>query len=635
MNLRSLASLAVLVVACGDGSGTPDGGPGSDAATTDVDIDATSIDAGDAGADVATDGGKTNGLDPSGKTIPDTSYAIPQGAIFVSPSGNDTQPGTEAAPVATLAKAIALVPANGTIVARGGTYRDGSSASVTKTFTLQAYPHEQPWFDGTDVVTTWTASNGQWYVDWDTSSFCAGQYYSLAYGAQTQTGPCAFLDEYGDPKNPAAADPQLVFIDGVYVHEVTTLGAATGANFFYDQNAKRLYLGTDPSGHTVELAKRPMAIAIQGGAGGNVVRGIGFRKYATNEYNANVTHAAIFAGAPTCRFENDVFTANAGAGLSIGNPSGAVVVTTVFAFNGANGLDANGHQHSTQAADGLDVEDNVFNGNNAELFGTGCGYSCSAAGSKMAHMDGFTLKNNVFENAAGTGKGFWCDLACSKGVMVGNVFANNGDTGLMYEVSDTGIIASNVVYGNGAYGLKIGSANTKVYNNTIANNQTGALIYDDDRSFGVNGITDVGPDTANVEFVNNIVFADTAVVSAWRTNATSPNTGPNTFYKALDYNDYYRPNDAPSKLYDWRDGTTTSYASCSALNTAKQWEAHCLDVTTGPDTFFVNAAAGDFRLATGSPASQTGTALPSDVAAALGVPASPIDRGAIHWAGNP
>ena len=557
----------------------------------------------------------------------------------MDPNGADSNPGTQALPVQTLANAISKVPSGGTVVARGGTYRDGSSASVNKSFTLQANPHEQVWFDGTDVVNTWTsAGNGQWYVDWDTPTFCAGHYYDYPYAQQptANTGPCSHYDMTGDPANPAAGDPQMVFIDGTYIHEVTTtLAAATGANFFYDQTAKRLYLGTDPTNHVVELASRPVALVLQGGSGGNIVRGIGFRRYATNEYSGNITHGALAVNVPGATIESCVFTRNAGAGLHIANPTSAIVHANIFAANGFNGLDVNGHEHTTGATDNLDVENNIFNGNNTERFGTGCSASCASAGSKMSHMDGLLLKNNVFENGVGIAKGFWCDLACNNAVIVNNVFANNGDTGLMYEVSDTGIIASNLSYGNGAYGIKCGSANTKIYNNTLVNNSTEALMYDDSRSPS-GSPPDVGPDSVNVEFVNNVLWAGANMVDARRTSSTGTNTGPNTFVTALDFNAYYRPNDTPTTLVSWRDGSTTNYTSATALDTAHGWESHALDITSGADPFFVDAANGDYRVRTSSAAYQSGTTLPSDVAAALGVSASaPISRGALSWPAVP
>ena len=383
-----------------------------------------------------------------------------------------------------------------------------------------------------------------------------------------------------------------------------------------------------------------------GGAGGNTIRGIGFRRYATNQLNKNRTHGAVLAGMPNLRFEHTVFTRNAGAGLHISDPRGTVVTRNVFAENGANGADANGHQKSGATPDNLVIEANIFNRNNTERFGVDSSYSTDAAGMKACHMNGFTLRNNVFMNAV-VAKGFWCDMACSNGVMVGNVFANNDDTGLFYEISNTGIIASNLVVGNGhnpasqqlgnrGYGLKIGSANTKVFNNTLVDNKLDVLIYDDARSPNVDGWTDAGPDSVNIQFVNNIVSGGTGMVSAWRTNTTPVSTGPNTFFSAVDYNAYYRPSAVPTGLYDWRDGSTLSFHSCTALAAAKGWEGHCLDVTAGLDPFFVAPSSLDFRVRATSAAYRSGVPLPPDVAAAIGVAAGqPVDRGAINWQGRP
>jgi hypothetical protein len=349
---------------------------------------------------------------------------------------------------------------------------------------------------------------------------------------------------------------------------------------------------------------------------------------------------------PNIHFEHNVFTHNAGAGLMIGDPRGSTVVRNIFVENGANGMDANGHQKSGTTPDNMLIDSNVFNRNNTERFGINSSYSTDASGMKACHMNGFTLKNNVFQNAI-VAKGFWCDMACSNGVMVGNVFANNDDSGLFYEISNTGIIASNLIVGNGnnpasqqagngGYGLKIGSANTKVFNNTLVDNKFDVLIYDDARSPNVDGWTDAGPDTVNVQFVNNIVSGGTSMVSAWRTNTTAISTGPNTFFSALDYNAYYRPSATPARLYDWRDGSSISYGSCSALNAAKGWEAHCQDLTSGADPFFVNPTSNDYRVRSTSAAYQSGVPLPSDVATAVGVTAGQaVSRGALNWLGGP
>ena len=75
----------------------------------------------------------------------------------------------------------------------------------------------------------------------------------------------------------------MVFIDGAYVHEVKTLAEATPGNFFYDWTDRRLYIATNPSGHTVEVAARPVALVL--GGTGYALKGLGFKRYATNEYS--------------------------------------------------------------------------------------------------------------------------------------------------------------------------------------------------------------------------------------------------------------------------------------------------------------------------------------------------------------
>jgi len=269
--------------------------------------------------------------------IPDTAYTIPSGAIFLATSGSDANAGSQASPVATLNRAVALAPAGGTIVVRAGTYRDwytggGSTyATINKSLTFQAYPHEQVWFDGTDVVSTgWTSDGaGHYRHTWSTPSFCSNGYYTFAWDAQPNpgnTGPCSHYDVSLDSQNLAAGDPQMMYLDDAYLHEVTSLAAVTSGTFYYAQDTAgqtgTIYIATNPSGHTVELAARPVALSLNGA--NTIVRGLGFRRYATNEYNGNITQGAIYSGGAASVFENDAFTENAGAGLAL-NPQSARV----------------------------------------------------------------------------------------------------------------------------------------------------------------------------------------------------------------------------------------------------------------------------------------------------------------------
>jgi hypothetical protein len=545
----------------------------------------------------------------------------------MSPTGNDANIGTAAAPVKTLARAQTLAPAEGTVVVKGGTYRDGN-LSTSKNLTWQAAPGEQAWFTGTDIVSGWQQSGATWYIDgWYTPDFCNGQYYNYPYNAQKadNTGPCNHIDMTGDPSNPMAGSPQMAFVNGEPLKEVATLGEVTTGTFYYDKTSRRYSIGTNPTGATVELAKRPIAMI-----GNKVVnlKGLGFRHYASNEYN-NSTEAAIFSAGANSLIENSVFWANAGYGLGLSNPTNQIVRSSQFLSNGFTGLTANGHRVGG-AVDNLIIENSTFDNNNTEKFGTGCSLSCAQAAVKLSHMNGAIIRNNTFSNTYG--HGFWCDLYCTNVTMVNNVAKNNTSSGIMYEVSDNGIIASNLIVGGSAFGIRVASPNTKIYNNTILSSvRMGLWVYDDPRT--PSG-SEVAADTANVQIVNNIIQSGTDFLVNFQGNQTTAAQ----LISTVDYNSYFRPTGTPTVGFKF--GTTAGgysyYNSVAAFRTATGKEVHGQDIVNQANPYFINAATGDYRIRTDSVAYKSGAPLPADVAAAIGVPAGQVvDRGALTWPGYP
>jgi parallel beta-helix repeat protein len=583
-------------------------------------------------------------LDESGATIPDSNYPIPTGAIYLATNGSDSNPGSISAPVATINQAMNLVPATGTVVVRGGIYHDGYlNSDYTykingKSLTIQAYPHEKAWFDGLSPVATqnWTPDGaGHWSTPWSTPQFCDNKYYLYKYNNQApdNSGPCAHFDNYAGPEYPTATDPQLVYIDGQYVNEVASLSQATGNAFYYDWENHRTYISQNPSGHDVELSLRAHFL-VSGGTAVNI-KGLGFRRYATAEYEG-IQSVALFISATNSTLENNTFTQNA-AGAAYVHPQGGVLRHNVLAFNGYSAFGANGHA-KTGGTDNILIEGNVVNNNNTEHIGTHCTASCGAAGMKIAHMNGFIARNNIFENNT-IGGGFWCDEICNNGVMINNIARGNNGPGIFYEVSNNGIIASNLVTDNKSYGIVVASANTKVYNNTLVNNASiGIWIYDDNRNANDLRGSDVGPDTANVNVVNNIMSGgSTTMVKASEGNRSSPlNTGPNTFMTTFDFNSYYRSAGITKNFVDWEDNGVTYFKTYASFEAAHPTlENHAQDFTSGTDPFFVDLAAGNYAIRPTSAAYHAATTLPDDVASALGLTVKTgYSRGAISWPGH-
>lgn len=612
--------------------------------------------------------------DNSGNTIPDTNYAIPAGAIFMSPSGsdknsssvdgNDANDGkSEAQPVRTINNALAKVANGGTVVMRGGEYRDwnfGSNQQVTfqgKSFTIQAYPHEAPWFNGSDVVSDgWTSDgSGLWQRTWDTPNFCGGQYYTAVSGLppfspnlpDRMNTACVYQDSVKGNSN-VAGDPQMVFINDKKLSQVPNKSQVNNNTFYYDWANKKIYISTNPAGNKVELAKRPQAFMLNKGNYG--IKGVGFKRYGSGAfpegnywYSANV----VLVNEPqSIVVENSVFSNNAGNTLIFSYPTGNNRVTkSVFANNGGVGLAANGNARTVGVRNDIVIDSSIFNANNQENFDLNCVAACgTAANAKLTNMTGFVVKNNVFENTVGRAPGFWCDMNCTDGVIVNNLVRNNGDRGIFYEISSKGIIASNLVINNGTVGITVLSATTKVYNNTVvvdSDNYPASQAYavaDDSRwSNGSSAATGIGPDTRGIEFVNNLGVSLSDGLLMITEQSSIPNVGTNTtidqFYDILDYNAYFRR--ATNKhQYMW--GAGNYIKSSTAFTNMTGLDSHALDLTGNPATdLFVDMAKDDYRVRSSSPAYANGIALPSDVANALGLPnGSQYSRGAITWPGK-
>ena len=583
-----------------------------------------------------------------------TNYPIPSAALFVATTGSDANPGTAAQPLATLAKAFTKVPAGGTIVVRGGTYRQGVTqaplagyesqgtryTSVPSGVTVQAYPGETVWFDGTDVVTSWQrVSSTHFTTKWETPLFCAAQYYSRPYWDQTFSGPCSINELIGGANG--NGDPQMAFRNGQPLREVTSLSQLAADTFYYDQSARVMHIGFDPAGDKVELAKRAQAFAFFRPVNLSL-KGIGFRRYATNQMGNATAGAVLFNGGSGVLVERSVFTEMAAGGMHAWASRNMTVRSSVLSNNGANGFGFNGSARAFRtdptARDNLTIEYSRLDGNNTERFAVDCTAACSAAGSKLGFTAGLTVRYNTFNNnQGGRASGFWCDLDCSGARIYGNEAIGNANHGIVWEVSNDGIIASNLVANNGSYGLFVGSANTKIYNNTVVNNQKPIFIYDDDRGH----TSETGPNTVNIEYANNIVSGGTYNSPQVTIQGGSPskaeNTTPEEFIKVADHNSYYRPAGTSRWWLNWLkySGLNELYQSPDEFARVHGISVGSHHSTDATNPYLTDPAKGDYSAKAGSPVIGSGRPLPTDVAALLGVPAGQkVNRGYLKLAGS-
>ena len=395
--------------------------------------------------------------DSAGSTaIGNASYAVPAGAVFVSTAGSDSSTGTSTRPVRTVARAIALAPAGGTVVLRKGTYHE--TVTVTKKVTIQNYPAEAAWLDGSVAVTGWVKDGAVWRHDNWTPRFDASVGFTKGDKDGTGTGW-----QYVNPSYPMAAHPDQVFVNGAQQRQVASRASVTAGRFFLDTATSKLYLGSDPTGRSVRGTTLAKAMSIR--AAGTVVRGIGIRNYAPSIWHIG----AVTVESPSVRIENVVIQDSATIGLGV-IASDVVVNRTSVLRAGLLGLHA-------ATADRLQVLRSRLDGNNWERFNS----APVSGGMKAGRSRGILVKDSSISN--NLGHGYWSDVSVYDTKVVNSNVVKNSATGIFLEISARGTLVNNLIDGNGAEGIKINNTSTVlIYNNTVLRNARPINIVQDSRT---------------------------------------------------------------------------------------------------------------------------------------------------------
>ncbi|MEF2977723.1 right-handed parallel beta-helix repeat-containing protein [Subtercola sp. YIM 133946] len=393
------------------------------------------------------------GSTSSGKGSADvgtTAYAVPSNAIIVAVSGgSDSNAGTLAKPMKTVAAAIAKASSGQTIVLRAGAYHESVTVPAEKKLTIQSYPKEAVWFDGSSQVTSWTKSGSTWKTSW--SFFPARSLLGVTDNPR-----------FVDAAYPMAGRPDQVFVNDVLLTQVGSAAAVTSGTFFPDPSSKTITIGTDPTSKTVRVSDLGTAIVVNGP--GTVLQGFGVHRYATTYdqqgavglYNDNLTA------------RNLVIEDNAMIGIRAWNDN-MLIDHVTFQRNGMLGIVATTSYHST-------IKNSVFTVNNNQRFKT----EPEAGGAKIARSRDFTFTNNDTSNNFGTG--LWFDESSYDVTVTNNTSLNNTQAGIELELSANGIVAGNDV-SNNPYGLYIiDTSDLKVFNNKFdKEGQMGIRIVQDER----------------------------------------------------------------------------------------------------------------------------------------------------------
>lgn len=549
-----------------------------------------------------------------GSVVPGgTSYTIPgSGVIYVATTGNDTTGnGTVGNPYATLGKAVSVAASGNTIVLRGGVYATGSSpnsqglgTSVTVPVTIQSYPNEAVWFDGSDVLSSWTLhATGVWKHAW-TYTFNHSPSYAWD-GSGTSLVDGAY---------PMSRYTEQVWHNGSYLTQVATLGEVATGKFFVDEAADLLYIGNNPANVEVRASVRCAALTFAGtapGSSGSTLRGIGFRKYG----NQVPDFGAIKCNRGDLTLENVWVEDCATIGVSVfGDTYDNVTIRNVTSIrNGLLGIQA-------EKANNLVLDNVLVRYNNHQHFAFGQ----SSGGVKITRSRPVTVKNSTISD--NLGQGLWFDQSCYDMKVSGNKIQRNTGAGFTTENCATGVLGNCLITGNGTKGVHIlGSNSWQVWNCTLDDDYETFVVQHDSRTWdntSANRDSRYNPDPVQEWVITSFIGKNNVIVA---------NPGPPAFrVKDDDTGDAKRDYttfglDLLGNLYCRLSGTNNMWHLTDDDGTDQYYNNFTTYQGTGLDSTSVfisgsDVLNADYTLTTAAEAAVAGHAvpLPADIATILG-----------------
>ncbi len=238
-----------------------------------------------------------------------------------------------------------------------------------------------------------------------------------------------------------------VFVDGELQVPVGREGDLRPGRWYYDDNAGRVILGSNPTGHTVEISKS--AAAFFGTASGVEISHLVVEKYA----NPPQSGAVGGNNGRTQGWKIDHVEArwNHGAGIATG--PGGFIDSCDSHHNGQLGLAGHGANITVQ--------------NTTLAYNNYAGYKTNweAGGAKFSQTDHLVLRGNDAHDNAGVG--LWTDIDNVHVLMERNRCVNNREAGIAHEISYDAVIRNNLVKGNKDGILVVLSSNVDVYGNVV------------------------------------------------------------------------------------------------------------------------------------------------------------------------
>ena len=412
----------------------------------------------------------------AGAALPIQWSGTPGGAaLWVSTIGNDANAGTPAAPLRSVATAIARLTTGGTVVVRGGTYFEGGlNIPRGRDIDIVAAPGEIPVFDGSQAVTAAWSSDG-----------------TTSWTPYTPTGSPfgSGLYDTGGFADPAAPWSDQVWVGSARLKQVLTLAGVAPGRFYVDTTNNRIHLAPSDAAGNVRVSVQRRFLTVSGS--GSSLRGIRVARFSANLADSGVIRieGQTLATTPlTDVVIEDVEISDAAnqavqvfSTETTGYPRALEDILNDITLRRVTISGANWMGVAANWVDRLLLDHVRITGSNAA---GEYRFSPQSGALKTSRTRDVTVADSVI--ADNNSHGLWFDQSNVDMTVARSSITNNVGAGVFFEISDGLTMVDNLVVApsNGtSNAVKLaGSSGIRMVNNTVIGGRDPVGVYVDNRS---------------------------------------------------------------------------------------------------------------------------------------------------------
>jgi hypothetical protein len=393
-----------------------------------------------------------------------------------------------------------------------------------------------------------------------------------------------------------AANPKQVLFDGARLTVVATKVEATTGKWWWDAANTRVYIGDDPSGHTILASARNNALYLNG-RDYITVDGLEFTK--ALQHNIYFGNGATYNTIQNCNISWAYLH-----GIKMWNDSAHneynLIDSNDISYNGGNGVSIQDESPNNTVS-----RNSVHHNCGLETEGAYSDHDFTA-GIKLVSSDTnspcIVEKNYVYSNGVGRsgdrGCGIWFDGYCHGHIARYNRCVGNNMYGIQYELQFDGQIYYNICTGHTGHSVAAGIVVCGTSSAVNGNLVYGNVCYGNKYGIILAGHTPTANMVLNNIVKNNISVGNTShqLRCVWGGENDGTMGSGNVYL----YNCF---GPEASTLIEWGGGVHKD--TYDAWETAYGGTTHSVEA----DPSFTNAAGGDFTLTAGSPCIDAGVDL--------------------------